>query len=72
LDAVTLAEFAREQSIRLDPLQRREIVREMRPAGMTTRAIETRLNVSHGTVVADLAGGQNRPPARVLGRDGRS
>lgn len=51
-----------EQPLRLEKDLRREFVKELSSEGMSTRAIEPIVGVSHGTVVADLAGGQFRPP----------
>ena len=44
------------------PEERREVVAELRDAGMSTRAIGTALGVPKSTVADDLAGGPGGPP----------
>lgn len=55
------------------PEERREVVAELREAGMSTRAIGTALGVHHSTVADDLTGvGNPTPdPAPVTGLDGK-
>ena len=56
------------------PEERREVVAELRDAGMSTRAIGTALGVGMTTVKRDLAGGPGGPPdpTPVTGLDGKT
>lgn len=59
--------------VQLPREQRRELVGELREAGLSTRAIGSALDVAPSTVREDLGtGGRNRPPERVTGTDGKS
>lgn len=75
-DAYCAGEFAEARMVRLDREQRREIVAEMRGAGMSTRAIASGLGVNHSTVIRDGAAGPqvnaSAPPAPVTGLDGKT
>lgn len=77
-DAYCAGEFAEARMIRLDREQRREIVAEMRQAGMSQTAIASGLGVSPSTIALDsTAIRHNHPdveelPERVIGLDGRS
>lgn len=55
------------------PVERREAVRELRSAGMSTRAIGSAVGTSEATVRRDLSTASNDAvePERVLSRDGR-
>ena len=53
-DAYCKAEFKDAGMVRLDPIRRRDIVSELREAGMSTRAISSGLGVSVGTVHTDI------------------
>jgi protein gp37 len=72
-DAYTKAEFKKVGMVRLDPSQRREVVAELREAGMSTRAISSGLNISQSTVANDLPTEQKNSvePATVISLDGR-
>jgi protein gp37 len=72
-DAYTKAEFKKVGMVRLDPNQRREVVAELREAGMSTRAISSGLGISQSTVVNDLPTEQKYSvePATVISLDGR-
>ncbi len=52
--------------------QRREIVADMRQAGMSTRAIGSALGESHQTIGRDAAGGPSGPAGPVTGTDGKT
>jgi hypothetical protein len=54
--------------------ERREVVAELRSAGMSTRAIASATGVDAKTVRNDIAsaGGDNSPPAPVVGTDGKT
>lgn len=54
-DTYCAGEFSEARMVRLDREQRREIVAEMRQAGMSTRAIASGLGVGNKTVARDLA-----------------
>lgn len=58
--------------LRLGRTERVEAVRDLREAGMSTRAIGAALGVDHTTVMDDMAGGGNPPPAPVTGLDGKT
>lgn len=73
-DAYCAGEFADARMVRLDREQRREIVAQMRDAGMSTRAIGSAIGASVGTVHQDIAATvQNRTdePAAITSLDGR-
>lgn len=70
-DAYCAGEFSDARMIRMDREQRREIVAEMRQAGMPTRAIGQSLGVSHRTVVTDTADLESSAPPVVQGLDGK-
>lgn len=54
-DAYCAGEFAGARMVRLDREQRREIVAEMRQAGMSSRAIASGIGAAPRTVARDLA-----------------
>ena len=54
-DAYCAAEFAAARMVRLDREQRREIVAELRAAGMSTRAIASGLGAPQRTIADDVA-----------------
>ena len=56
----------------LDAAQRAEVMQSMRADGMSLRQIAEATGASVGTVHKDTAGVQNRTPARVNGKDGKS
>lgn len=72
-DAYCKAEFKDAGMVRLDPSQRREVIAELREAGMSTRAISSGLGISQSTVVNDLPTEQKYSvePATVISLDGR-
>jgi hypothetical protein len=72
-DAYCKAEFKDAGMVRLDPNQRREVVVELREAGMSTRAISSGLSVSQSTVVNDLSTEQKYSvePTTITSLDGR-
>ena len=72
-DAYCKEEFKGTGMVHLSPFQRRDIVGEMREAGMSTRAISSALGVSQSTVVNDLPTEQNYSvePITVTSLDGR-
>ena len=73
-DAYCGGEFAEARMVRLDREQRREIVAEMRQAGMSSRAIASGLGVDHSTVVRDdRASGADAPVAtQITGVNGKT
>lgn len=72
-DAYCAGEFAGARMVRLDREQRREIVAEMRQAGMSSRAIASSLGVDQKTVINDLpAGEESSSPALITGTDGKT
>lgn len=78
-DAYCAGEFAGARMVRLDREQRREIVAEMRRAGMSQRAVASGLGINHSTVVRDeahlSAGAPRTEPveyAPVTGLDGKT
>lgn len=72
-DAYCAGEFAEARMVRLDREQRREIVAEMRQAGMSSRAIASGLGVNKDTVNDDIrSAGGNPPPAPITGTDGKT
>lgn len=75
-DSYCAGEFAEARMVRLDREQRREIVAEMRQAGMSTRAIASGLGVPQSTVdrdtrASDPNGSDEPMPETVTGLDGR-
>ena len=72
-DAYCKAEFKDAGMVRLDPNQRREVIAEMREAGMSTRAIASGLGVSQSTVARDppTESFDSVEPATVISLDGR-
>lgn len=58
--------------LRLGRTERIEAVGDLRQAGLSTRAIGTALGVDHTTVMEDMSGGGNPPPAPVTGLDGKT
>lgn len=56
--------------LRLGRAERREAVRELREAGMSSRAIGAALGVNQSTVVRDISGDANASP--VAGLDGKT
>lgn len=75
-DVYCAGEFSEARMVRLDREQRREIVAEMREAGMSTRAIATGLGVSKNTVTEDIAQvshiGTPVEPRPITGTDGKT
>lgn len=74
-DAYCAGEFAGARMVRLDREQRREIVAEMRQAGMSSRAIASGLGTPARTVARDLAEApvpDGTPAAPVIGIDGKT
>lgn len=71
-DAYCAGEFAEARMIRLDREQRREIVAEMRQAGMPIRAIAQGIGVSPTTVEKDIAplSQSGTEPSTVTGTNG--
>jgi IS30 family transposase len=68
--------FADARMVRLEREQRREIVAEMRSAGMSTRAIGSALGVGNKTVARDIeeadVSDDTPEPAKVVGLDGKT
>lgn len=78
-DAYCSGEFTEARMVRLEREQRREIVAELRHAGMSTRAIASGLGVARNTVKDDLRQvDQVDPPASaptptpITGQDGKT
>lgn len=74
-DAYCAGEFAGARMVRLDREQRREIVAEMRQAGMSSRAIASGIGVDHATVARDVHSApvaDATPAAPVIGLDGKT
>lgn len=73
-DGYCQGEFSEARMIRLDREQRREIVAEMRQAGMTNRAIGSAIGISDRQVGTDVEvlrhGGRFTEPAMVTRSDG--
>lgn len=71
-DDYCAAEF-KSDYLRLPKEERIQAVTRRKQAGMSNRAIASSLGVAHSTVVNDLKqGGQNRPPDKITGTDGKS
>ncbi len=73
-DSYCAGEFAEARMIRLDREQRREIVVEMRKAGMSARSIGSAVGVSVPTVLADVKRSHEAGaslPDRITRSDGR-
>jgi hypothetical protein len=74
-DAYCAEEFAGARMVRLDREQRREIVAEMRQAGMSTRAIGSAIGVAHTTVADDVTAAsvvETTPATPVIGTNGKT
>lgn len=70
-DALCDAEFDGAR-IALPREDRREVVGQMREAGMSTRAIASAVGVSVGTIVSDLNRSEVNSPDTITGLDGRT
>lgn len=75
-DAYCAGEFSDARMVRLDREQRREIVAEMREAGMSSRAIASGLGVPKSTVISDAAStdqnGSVAEPTPITGVNGKT
>lgn len=75
-DAYCAGEFTEARMVRLDREQRREIVAEMREAGMSSRAIASGLGVGKGTVDRDISAtapsGPVAAPTPITGVNGKT
>lgn len=72
-DLYCAGELADARLLRLNVEQRREIVAEMRAAGMSSRAIAAGIGVHHSTVADDVKApvGDPTPGHPITGRDGK-
>lgn len=75
-DGYCQGEFSEARMVRLDREQRREIVAEMREAGMSTRAIASGIGESQATVVRDLRATESddavAEPSAITGVNGKT
>src|SRR5689334_2906111 len=67
-----LCQSLNEHRRQMNAEDRKDLARQMRAEGASTRAIADRLGTSEATVRNDLSGVQNCAPDVVTGRDGKS